>query len=75
MKSSFSFYLKAPVESTDLDRFLIEMDLQSVFIDDVYDGTHNGRRIARDSIQQGLQPSFFVFTEDVLKESHPSMGH
>ena len=54
----FFFYLQAPIEAADLDGFLIEMNLQGVLVNDVDDGTHHRGGVARDPVQQRLQPAF-----------------
>lgn len=66
-------YLQAPVESTDLDRFSIKLECESVFVNQVDDRTDNISRVAGYAIHQWLQPAFinlyFDFFCFVLNQS------
>lgn len=50
------FYLQSPVESSDLDGFLIEMNRQGILVNDVDHGAYNRGRITGYPVQKRLQP-------------------
>lgn len=51
-------YLQSPVESSNLDRFLIEMDRQWILVNDIDHRAYNCGRIAGYPVQKRFQPPF-----------------